>query len=126
MLVLGVIAFHRDIGRLDMERPRDFAGAPQQLEPLVAFHRAAVEGVQAEQEDAVVDDVTLLHQSFLHGTARRSSARTTTANTAYAISAVAAAALSLAGGGPKNTYAWIASMTTPNASIAVRRAVCRR
>ena len=130
VLVLGVIAFHRDSGRLDMERPRDFSGATQQLEPLVPFHRSAVQVVQAEQEDAVIDDVRLSHHQDAcvpaGSVALRSSARITSAKMTYAKSAVVAAALSDGGGGPKKTAAWIASMITPNTSIAVRRAVPSR
>jgi len=44
-----------------VQAPRDFSGAAEQLEALVPLHRPAVDVVQAEQEDPVIDDAALCH-----------------------------------------------------------------
>lgn len=54
--VLGVVAFYRDIGGGDLETFREVARVTQQLAALLHFHGFAIELIEAEQEDAIIDD----------------------------------------------------------------------
>jgi hypothetical protein len=53
---LAVVTLDRYGGRRHAENGGDFARALQQLDALMPLHRLAVESIESEQEDPVVDD----------------------------------------------------------------------